>query len=176
MTKAKQSEQDEAIARLKETLKPGMTVYTTLRHVSRSGMQRVIDMHVIEDGAPRWIGYTAATAMGDRFDDRKQGIVVGGCGMDMGFHLVYNLSRALFRDAFVCIGEGCPANDHNNAYSTQQQGRCIVCGNVLPKLRKGQPDYQRLNGHRAYRVCSQECQTCDWKHSDGGYALRQGWL
>jgi hypothetical protein len=35
----------------------------------------------------------------DKFGDRN-GIRVGGCGMDMGFHLVYTLSRALFDDGY----------------------------------------------------------------------------
>ena len=39
---------------------------------------------------------------------------MGGAGMDMGFALVYELSHALYPDGFDCIGEGCPANDHNN--------------------------------------------------------------
>jgi hypothetical protein len=34
--------------------------------------------------------------MGDRFDRNREGIVVGGCGMDMGFHLVYNLGATLW--------------------------------------------------------------------------------
>jgi hypothetical protein len=29
-----------------------------------------------------------------------EGITVDGCGMDMGFALVYNLGRALYRDGF----------------------------------------------------------------------------
>ncbi len=111
--KAKESESATALVDLRELVKPGSTVYTTLRHVSRSGMQRVIDMHLIIDNEPRWIGYTAAKALDDRYDDRKQGIVVGGCGMDMGFHLVYGLSRRLFPE-FKCSGKGCRSNDHSN--------------------------------------------------------------
>lgn len=91
-----QLEQIDAVLDLHEILKPGDTIYTTLRHVSRSGMQRVIDVNVIRDNEPRWIGYTVAKALGDRFDDRKQGIVVGGCGMDMGFHIVHNLGYRLY--------------------------------------------------------------------------------
>lgn len=94
--KAKNLVRIDAILTLRDILKPGMTVYTTLRHVSRSGMQRVIDLHVIEDNEPRWIGYTVARATEHRFDDRKQGMVVGGCGMDMGFHVVHNLGYTLF--------------------------------------------------------------------------------
>lgn len=44
----------------------------------------------------RSIGYTAAKAMDDRWDSDKQGIRVGGCGMDMGFALVYELGQTLW--------------------------------------------------------------------------------
>ena len=54
MTKAQMAERDEAIANLREILKPGDTVYTILRHVSKSGMSRVID--AVEDHAAREVG------------------------------------------------------------------------------------------------------------------------
>lgn len=44
----------------------------------------------------RSIGWLAAKAMGDKFDRDRYGIKVGGCGMDMGFHLVYNLGATLW--------------------------------------------------------------------------------
>lgn len=94
--KASELEQIDAILDLRTILKPGDKIYTTLRHVSRSGMQRVIDVHVIKDNEPRWLGSLVAKAMGYRFDDRKQGLVVGGCGMDMGFHVVHSLGYALY--------------------------------------------------------------------------------
>lgn len=98
MTKAKQSARDEAIATLRETLKPGMTVYTVLRGVSRSGMSRNIDLYVMENNAPRWISRYAATAAGFQFDEKHDCLKIGGCGMDMGFHAVYSLSRVLYPD------------------------------------------------------------------------------
>ena len=114
MTKQQQSERDEAIARLRETLKPGDTVYTQVKHVSRSGMLRVIQCVVIEDNQPRWIGWNVARAIRARYDDKREGVVMGGCGMDMGFETVYHLSYALFPDGFECIGNACPSSDHVN--------------------------------------------------------------
>ena len=112
----KYTKQDVAESRslLLKWLKPGDTIYTVLRHVSRSGMSRKIDLYKIEDGQPIFLTGHAAKVLGERWDFDRGGIVVGGCGMDMGFHLVYNLSYALFKDGFECIGDGCPANDHNN--------------------------------------------------------------
>lgn len=102
----KDAERQEAIDRLKGWLTPGAEVLCILRHVSRSGMQRVIDLFIIKDGTVINIGPSAAKAMGDRFDYKRDGIVVGGCEMDMGFHLVYNLGRALFPEGFKVEGHG----------------------------------------------------------------------
>jgi hypothetical protein len=103
-----------SIRHLREMLKPGDVVHTILRHSARSGMMRHISLVVVmkDTGAVHDItGYAA-----DALDMRRAadgGIKAGGCGMDMGFHLAYSLSRMLFRN-FDCIGENCPSNDHCN--------------------------------------------------------------
>lgn len=120
-TRAQQQEQAEAISRLQDELKPGDTLYTKVEHVSRSGMMRVISVYVIgEDREPWDISWLVARAIGLKVHQRYGGVTVGGCGMDMGFAVVYNLSRTLFPTGFECIGEGetwgknCPSNDHSN--------------------------------------------------------------
>ena len=93
---SKKSEQkEEAIATLKGILKEGDTVWTVLRHVSSSGMSRCIDVYIIRDNEPRWLSYYAAKALGWRYSDSKESVVVDGCGMNMGFHLVDSLGWAL---------------------------------------------------------------------------------
>ena len=82
-------------------LKPGMTVYTILRSCSKSGMKRTISLFVIPDdgdGKPgvRTINHRVAQLIGAREVDG--GIVMTGCGMDMGFSAVYSLGRALWPD------------------------------------------------------------------------------
>jgi hypothetical protein len=114
MSKTSQQDRDEAIERLRELLKPGDTVHTILRHVSRSGMMRVIDLVICGEDGPRSIAWVAARACGNKLDHDRDGIRIGGCGMDMGFALVYGLSRTLFPNGFECTGKGCPANDHSN--------------------------------------------------------------
>jgi hypothetical protein len=100
----------EAITRLHEILKPGDTVQTILRHVSRSGMSRSISPVVNGED----ISYLVVP-LGYRFDKKNGGVKIGGCGMDMGFHLVYNLSWAMFTEGFECAGEKkCHASDHSN--------------------------------------------------------------
>lgn len=90
----------EALDYLRDILRPGQTVYCILRHVSRSGMQRVISLHVLFPNDPviRDISTTAARVLGLLNDSQRGGIKIGGCGMDMGFHLVYELGAALWPD------------------------------------------------------------------------------
>jgi hypothetical protein len=71
-------------------------VYLVLRSVARSGMSRVIWPFVTVDGEPLGLGYCGAVALERRYDERKEGIVVQGCGMDMGFELVYAMSCKLY--------------------------------------------------------------------------------
>jgi hypothetical protein len=75
-----------------------LTVYTVLRSVSASGMTRHISLKFAQGNDIFDITYLAAEAMGDRVSERNgyNTIKVSGCGMDMGFHLVYNLSSVLF--------------------------------------------------------------------------------
>lgn len=123
------TEKDEALATLRELCPVGSTVYTNLRHVSQSGMSRVISVHVVKNGAIRDISYLVAKVTGFKLSNKFDGLTVGGAGMDMGFHVVYSLSRALYPDGHKCTGSNgytkagnrssitaCPSNDHNNDY------------------------------------------------------------
>ena len=117
MSKATEKSEDRERARkaLLEMVKPGDTIYTVLRHVSRSGMSRSISVVVHTPEGPQDFSWAAARVLGASFDRRNDGVKVSGCGMDMGFHLVYSLSWAIFGpQGFACVGEGCPSNDHFN--------------------------------------------------------------
>jgi len=117
MTKQAKQEQAEAVTRLREILKPGDTVHTILRTVSRSGMQRTISAVIVEDGIPHDYSFLVAQATGSRLKDGA--VVMGGCGMDMGFALVHELSYALFGKGYTCTGKGsCPSNYHTNHRDT----------------------------------------------------------
>lgn len=111
---AKEQERQTTCEDLQEYLKPGTEVYTILRHVSRSGMLRVIDLVTFASGRPSHCGWNAAKALGWAYHRGHNGVKMEGCGMDMGFHLVYSLARVLFPDGFGCIGKRCPSNDHHN--------------------------------------------------------------
>lgn len=116
---AREIEKEAARARLLEWLKPGDTVYCILRHVSSSGMSRVIDLVLMpkpgsDDTVPRHIAYNAAILLGMKYDSQREGIKISGCGMDMGFSLVYSLGSALWPNGHTCTGENCRSNDHSN--------------------------------------------------------------
>lgn len=87
-----------ALEQLKEILEnAGHRVYTKLEHVSKSGMTRYISVYAAEGGHIRNITWHVAQVLGwKRSDKYNGGIKVEGCGMDMGFHLIYNLSMKLY--------------------------------------------------------------------------------
>lgn len=155
MTKAEQSERLEAIEHLRATFKPGDTVCTILRHVSRSGMSRSISV-ISPDMAD--VFYWVSRAVGWPIDRNNYGVKVSGCGMDMGFHLIYSLSYVLYPNGFGCIGENreartsCPSNDHSNGDRDYTPNGGILAG---------MPQADGVHTH--------------W-HKDGGYALRHRWL
>jgi hypothetical protein len=90
-----------ARARLLQILAPGATVVTIVRHVSKSGMSRAIDAYtyVTDETTGRvsllWLSPLVAKATGLKFSDTHEALWVSGCGMDMGYHVVNCLSRAL---------------------------------------------------------------------------------
>jgi hypothetical protein len=148
LTKLQLAERTKVIEELRALLPPGSTVHCILRHVSRSGMYRAIDLRFLEGGATHRLSYRVGKVLGFGFDEKREAVKAGGCGMDMGFHLVSNLSTTLYPDGFGCIGEGkegyesCPSSDHSN----------------------GDRDYTPHSEERPH-----------W-HESGGYALRCQWL
>lgn len=64
-------------------------------------MTRWIDLYVIRDNKPRRISYNVGTAGIESYDRKREAVKVGGCGMDMGFHLVYWLGVVLFGDGYA---------------------------------------------------------------------------
>ena len=78
-------------------------IYTNLVHVSSSGMTRWIKPLVIVNDRPLNISYHVNQAFGDKPIDKNgtQCVRVGGCGMDMGFHLVYTLASVLYKDGYA---------------------------------------------------------------------------
>lgn len=185
----KQHQQDkiDAIERLLAddgySLTPGSVVYTTTLHTSRSGMTRHIKVTRVIDDTPHDISGLVARATGSRWHD-DGGVVVGGCGMDMGFSLVYDLSRTLYPKGHDCTGKGyrdgnvgtCPSNDHNNDYNESMRMAKVRLGHDAYRHDLSDDEFRQVrnvadeirNNELGYRV--------DRHHSDGGYAISQRWL
>ena len=87
-----------AETRLRQLCPKGTTVYTVIRSVAKSGMSRRIDFYVIKDNQPIFITGWIANYLGYSRKIDKDGIRVDGCGMDMGFSVVYDLSATLYGD------------------------------------------------------------------------------
>jgi len=77
-------------------------IYTSLVSVSRSGMTRNIKAYVVINGEIVHLN-ALAKDFPDRFKLRsgpRDSFVVKGCGMDMGYHLVYNIGMVLHNDGY----------------------------------------------------------------------------
>jgi len=100
MSKTTKQEQEEAKKWLKKTLQKGDTIYTVLRHVSRSGLYRAIELYVIKKNEPLRIS-RAASMLLEGYDEKHDACKAHGCGMDTGFNLVYNLAYSLYKDGYA---------------------------------------------------------------------------
>ena len=110
------AELEAAREEMRTWITPGMTVYTQLEKVARSGMVRYLRAKIVEDGEIRDITWSAANALNIK-TARDGSIKIHGYGMDAGFKLVYDLGWVLYQTGFECIGEipvRCPSNDHFN--------------------------------------------------------------
>lgn len=98
MSKTSQARKDECRAALLKILKPSDKVYCVLRHDSRSGMSRRIDFYKMTRDSPRYLSGYVGDLLEHKLANYRDGggLVVGGCGMDMGFSVVYNLGAALW--------------------------------------------------------------------------------
>jgi hypothetical protein len=89
-------EQEQARVELDNILRDiqSDTIYTVIRHVSSSGMQREISIKMIDAGRIIHLDWLVGKALGLK-QGKHNGLVVRGCGMDMGFHIVHNILRAV---------------------------------------------------------------------------------
>lgn len=108
----KQNQRQQSISALLAHFSSGdLTVYTALKHVSSSGMMRHIACYIVRDNKIVDITWHVSRIL-DLKRANNGGVKVSGCGMDMGFHVVYELSCALF----------CPSKyEHDSAYKLNQK-------------------------------------------------------
>lgn len=95
----KQEEQQAAAERLLALFQDDKNprVFTILRRTSASGMTRLISLKYVKGGELFDITYSAGLVLDwPIVEGFNRAIRVSGCGMDMGFHLVYSLSASLY--------------------------------------------------------------------------------
>lgn len=152
MNKTK-AEREEAVRQLRASIKPGDTLYTVLRHVSRSGMQRSIDIFKLNGKGPQCLSYYIGKVCGYGRDDSNGGIKIVGCGMDMGFHIVHSLGYALYGEE---AGKGTSAKANK----------------LRAQIAKADPNYLTQGG--AVMPDTTKPDLC-W-FGAAGYALHHRWL
>ena len=69
------------------------TIYSIINHVSRSGMTRHISFFKIVNNEPQYINHEINKLLDYKFNKNYNSLVVGGCGMDMAFHVVYQYGQ-----------------------------------------------------------------------------------
>lgn len=119
----KDQERQEAITTLLTLLKPNDVVYTDIKSVSASGMSRQIACfipYLNNENKPRIRDITWFVSKAcDLKIGSKGGLIVGGCGMDMAFSVVYNLGCTLWPN-------GTPEQyDHHNKKSDSYGGYAL---------------------------------------------------
>ena len=86
---------------LKEWFPRGSTAHTSIRHVAQSGMSRHIKVFATpKKGVIQNVSGYVADYLDWRYTN-KEAVFVSGCGMDMGFHLIYTLSSVLYDDGYA---------------------------------------------------------------------------
>lgn len=80
----------------------GIQVHAIVRHVSKSGMSRRIDFFVLRNEWADCITRRIAILLGMPFHPDK-GLKVDGCGMDMGFHCIYEAKAAYERHTHMLL-------------------------------------------------------------------------
>ena len=93
ISKAVKAEQAEALEQLRAMINPGATIFTTVRRVARSGMSRTIDAYLLLHDDKVWLSGLIARAGLFTLDRKSEALKVQGCGMDLGFHVVYETAH-----------------------------------------------------------------------------------
>ncbi len=116
----KVARQKYCIRELKKLIKPGSTVYTILRNVSRDGMSRQIDTVIVRKGKIQNITQLVGDATYTRIG-KHGSLVVGGYGMDMGFAVTYDLGCFMWpKGTRKAHGRRNGSPDHGGGYTFRQ--------------------------------------------------------
>lgn len=103
-TKQKQQAKQDALSTLNVILKPNDRVFYRVNKVSRSGMSRRISFYAILDNDLLNLNYLFETVLD--YNSNEDGVLIRGCGMDMGFHAISTISSTMFGDYKLLKSEG----------------------------------------------------------------------
>lgn len=100
MSKELKARQEESIASLKSALPVGSKVYGVIMSVARSGMSRRIAVMAADgQGGIRNFSFDFSSVYHDgNINGWEDGVRIGGCGMDMNYHLITSVARAVHGD------------------------------------------------------------------------------
>ncbi len=91
-------EQAEGLETLRKDIAEGVTIYTILRSVSRSGMSRRLSVIVFIDNEPFFLDWSVSRVFDYKLPkpfSGVDGIKVDGCGMDMGYYVASSIASAV---------------------------------------------------------------------------------
>lgn len=148
----KEAVRQEAAKELRAILKPGDTVQSILRHVSRSGMNRNISFTVVKKDEVKNLDNLIATVL-DYRRSSDGSLSVGGCGQDMGFHVIHLLGYALF-------GEEA---EHGDTPKAQKLRRALLENDRFYYTQGGRPAPDPSKPSRVW-------------FGRSGYALKHRWI
>lgn len=95
---------------LTKILKKGDRIYYHVNYVLEDGTARYIDFYKFEPDPHHhtikyYLTYQFAQLLQERVNinetEPPRGLYIDGCGMDMGFHVISNVSLILFDDAYA---------------------------------------------------------------------------
>ena len=104
--KAKQKEnaKREALVTLNVILKQNDRVFYRVNKVSKSGMSRRISFYAILDNDLLNLNYLFETILD--YKSNEDGVLIRGCGMDMGFHAISTVASIMFGNYKFLKSEG----------------------------------------------------------------------
>lgn len=147
---------EQTKAELRKVYPVGALVQTQCLHVSASGMTRRISVLACVDGQVRRMDEQIGLVIGSRISD-SGGLIIGGCGMDMGFSIAYSLGRALYPQGFGTMPRDTA---------------------TLKILKKARPATRKQAANmvaKGVAFSGRNGDSSGWDN-DGGYALNHQWI
>ncbi len=96
-------QRSESISLIKGILDqtPDKRIFTTVTHKSKSGMQRCMDVYAFvvgKDTLKFRLTFPISKILDLKISKNREGLILKGCGMNMGAWIAMELSRAIYDD------------------------------------------------------------------------------